>query len=65
MSVHSRPSIQYQDGIELRDKKMTKDCAQLLTVPRREFCCCSLDLLSVLGCQSFDDVSPYVCPCYF
>ena len=22
MSVHSRPSIQYQDGMELRDKKM-------------------------------------------
>ena len=30
MSVHSRPSIQYQDGMELRDRKMTKDCTQPL-----------------------------------
>ena len=28
MSVHSRPSIQYQDGMELRDRKMKKDCTQ-------------------------------------
>ena len=28
MSVHSRPSIQFQDGMELRDRKMTKDCTQ-------------------------------------
>ena len=28
MSVHSRPSIQYKDGMELRDRKMTKDCTQ-------------------------------------
>ena len=26
MSVHSRPSMKYQDGMELRDRKMTKDC---------------------------------------
>ena len=32
MSVHSRPSIQYQDGMELRDKKMTKDCTQPLRI---------------------------------
>ena len=32
MSVHSRPSIQYQDGIELRDRKMTKDCTQPLRI---------------------------------
>ena len=30
MSVHSRPSIQYQDGMELTDWKMTKDCTQPL-----------------------------------
>ena len=32
MSVHSRPSIQYQDGMELRDKKMTTDCTQPLRI---------------------------------
>ena len=26
MSVNSRPSMQYRDGMELRDRKMTKDC---------------------------------------
>ena len=30
MSVHSRPSIQYQDGMESRDRVMTKDCTQPL-----------------------------------
>ena len=38
----------------------------LLTVPRRLFCCGSL--LPVFGCflcQSFGDVSPYVCSYYF
>ena len=30
MSVHSRPSIQYQDGMELRNREMTKDCTQPL-----------------------------------
>ena len=32
MSVHSRPSIQYQDGMKLRDRKMTKDCTQPLRI---------------------------------
>ena len=32
MSVHSRPSIQYQDGMELRVRKMTKDCTQPLRI---------------------------------
>ena len=32
MSVHSRPSIQYQDGMELRDRIMTKDCTQPLRI---------------------------------
>ena len=32
MSVNSRPSIQYRDGMELRDKKMTKDCTQPLRI---------------------------------
>ena len=32
MSVHSRPSIQYQNGLELRDRKMTKDCTQPLRI---------------------------------
>ena len=32
MSVHSRPSIQYQDGMELRDRKVTKDCTQPLRI---------------------------------
>ena len=32
MSVHSRPSIQYQDGMELRDRKMKKDCTQPLRI---------------------------------
>ena len=32
MSVHSRPSIQYQDRMELRDRKMTKDCTQPLRI---------------------------------
>ena len=32
MLVHLRPSIQYQDGMELRDKKMTKDCTQPLRI---------------------------------
>ena len=32
MLVHSRPSIQYQDGMELRDRKMTKDCTQPLRI---------------------------------
>ena len=32
MSVHSRPSIQNQDGMELRDRKMTKDCTQPLRI---------------------------------
>ena len=32
MSVHSRPSMQYQDGMELRDRKMTKDCKQPLRI---------------------------------
>ena len=32
MSVHLRPSIQYQDGMELRDRKMTKDCTQPLRI---------------------------------
>ena len=32
MSVHSRPSIQYQDGMELRDRNMTKDCTQPLRI---------------------------------
>ena len=32
MSVNSRPSIQYQDGLELRDRKMTKDCTQPLRI---------------------------------
>ena len=32
MSVHSRPSVQYQDGMEFRDRKMTKDCKQPLRI---------------------------------
>ena len=32
MSVHSRPSIQYQAGMELRDRKMTRDCTQPLKI---------------------------------
>ena len=32
MSVYSRPSIQYQDGMELRGRKMTKDCTQPLRI---------------------------------
>ena len=32
MSVHSRPSMKYQDGMELRDRKMTKDCTQPLRI---------------------------------
>ena len=28
----SRPSIQYQDGMELRDRRMTKDCTQPLRI---------------------------------
>ena len=32
MSVNSRPSVQYQDGMELRDRKMTKDCTQPLRI---------------------------------
>ena len=32
MSVHSRLSIQYQDGMELRDMKMTKYCTQPLMI---------------------------------
>ena len=32
MSVHSRSSIQYQDGMELRDGKMTKNCTQPLRI---------------------------------
>ena len=32
MSVHSRPSIQYQDEMELTDRKMTKDCTQPLRI---------------------------------
>ena len=28
MSVYSRSSIEYQDGMEPRDRKMTKDCTQ-------------------------------------
>ena len=32
MSVYSRSSIQYQAGMELRDRKMTKDCAQTLRI---------------------------------
>ena len=32
MSVHSRPSKQYEDGMELRDRKMTKDCTQPLRI---------------------------------
>ena len=32
MSVHSRPSIQYQDGMEFRVMKMTKDCTQNLRI---------------------------------
>ena len=32
MSVHSRPSIQYQDEMELRDRKITKDCTQPLRI---------------------------------
>ena len=32
MSVHSRPSMKYQDGMELRDRKMKKDCTQPLRI---------------------------------
>ena len=32
MSVHSRPSMKYQDGMELRVRKMTKDCTQPLRI---------------------------------
>ena len=32
MSVHSRPSMKYQDGMELRDRKMTEDCTQPLRI---------------------------------
>ena len=32
MSVHSRPSMKYQDGMELRDRKMTKDCTHPLRI---------------------------------
>ena len=32
MSVHSKTPIQYQDGMELRDRKMTKDCTQSLRI---------------------------------
>ena len=32
MSVHSKTSMKYQDGMELRDRKMTKDCAQPLRI---------------------------------
>ena len=32
MSVYSRPSMKYQDGMELRDRKMTKDCTQPLRI---------------------------------
>ena len=32
MSVRSKPSIQYQDGMELRDRKMTEDCTQPLRI---------------------------------
>ena len=32
MSVHSRPSVKYQDGMELRDRKMQKDYTQPLRI---------------------------------
>ena len=32
MSVHSRRSMKYQDGMELRDRKMKKDCTQPLRI---------------------------------
>ena len=32
MPVHSRPSIHYQDGMELTDRKMTNDCTQPLGI---------------------------------
>ena len=32
MSVNSRPSIQYQDGMELRNRNTTKDCTQPLRI---------------------------------
>ena len=32
MSVHSRPSIQYKNGMALRDRKLTKDCTQSLRI---------------------------------
>ena len=34
MSVHSRPSIQYQDGMELRDRGMATDRTQPLRIGR-------------------------------
>ena len=32
MSVHSRPPIQNQNGMKLRDRKVTKDCTQPLRI---------------------------------
>ena len=32
MPVHSRPSMKYQDGMELSDRKMKKDCTQPLRI---------------------------------
>ena len=32
MSVHSRSLMKYQDGMELRDRKMKKDCTQPLRI---------------------------------
>ena len=34
MSVHSRPSIQYQDEMELGDRKIAKDCKKTLRIGR-------------------------------
>ena len=32
MSVNSRTSIHYQDGMELSDRELTKDCTQPLSI---------------------------------
>ena len=58
MSVHSRPSMKYQDRMELRDRKMTKDCTQPLRIGNiRALNGCGLSILNIRGLSILNNLS--------
>ena len=61
MSVHSRPSMKYQDEMELRDRKMKKDCTQPLRIGNIRAlngCAGRLFRAATLHCTEKSEVNP-------